>query len=61
MGGTEWLLEVHVFDYEGELYGARIDVEFLARLRDEVRFESVAAMTAQMHQDARLARKLLAH
>ncbi len=61
VGGTEWLLEVHVFDYEGELYGARIDVDFLARLRDEVRFDSVEAMTAQMHEDARLARKLLAH
>jgi riboflavin kinase/FMN adenylyltransferase len=61
VGGTEWLLEVHVFDYEGELYGTRIDVDFLARLRDEVRFDSVEAMAAQMHEDAMLARKLLAH
>ena len=46
VGGTEWLLEVHVFDYDGELYGARLDVDFVARLRDEVRFDSVEAMTA---------------
>ena len=61
VGGTEWLLEVHVFDFDGELYGARLDVDFIARLRDEVRFDSVEAMTDQMHDDARLARKLFAH
>ena len=61
VGGTEWLLEVHLFDFEGALYGARLDVDFVARIRDEVRFDSVEAMTAQMHDDARLARKLFAH
>lgn len=61
VGGTEWLLEAHVFDFEGDLYGARLDVDFIARLRDEVRFDSVEAMTAQMHDDARLARQLFAH
>jgi len=59
VGGTEWLLEVHVFDHESALYGARLDVDFVARLRDEVRFGSVEAMTAQMHDDARLVRRLL--
>ncbi len=61
VGGTEWLLEVHLFDHEGTLYGARLDVDFVARLRDEVRFDSVELLTAQMHEDARLARKLFAH
>jgi riboflavin kinase/FMN adenylyltransferase len=60
VGGTEWLLEVHLFDYDGELYGERLCVDFIARLRDEIRFADVEAMTAQMHEDARLARKLLA-
>jgi riboflavin kinase / FMN adenylyltransferase len=60
VAGTEWLLEVHLFDYEGELYGERLDVDFIARLRDELRFPDLAAMTAQMHEDARRARKLLA-
>jgi riboflavin kinase/FMN adenylyltransferase len=61
VGGCGWLLEVHLFDYDGDLYGARLDVDFIARLRDEVRFDSVEAMTAQMNDDARLARQLLAH
>ena len=61
VGGTEWLLEAHVFDREAALYGARLDVDFIARLRDEVRFDSVETMTARMHEDARLARKLLGH
>jgi len=60
VGGTEWLLEVHLFDYDGELYGERLRIDFIARLRDEVRFADVETMTAQMHEDARLARKLLA-
>jgi riboflavin kinase/FMN adenylyltransferase len=59
VGGTGWLLEVHVFDRDAALYGARLDVDFIARLRDEVRFDSVEAMTARMHEDARLARNLL--
>jgi riboflavin kinase / FMN adenylyltransferase len=59
VGGTEWLLEAHVFDREIALYRARLDVDFVAKLRDEVRFDSVEAMTAQMHGDARLARELL--
>ena len=50
----------HLFDFEGELYRKRLAVDFIARLRDEVRFDSVEAMTAQMHDDARRARKLLA-
>jgi riboflavin kinase / FMN adenylyltransferase len=58
--GTEWLLEVHLFDYEGGLYRERLEVDFIARLRDEVRFPDLESMTAQMHEDARLARKLLA-
>jgi riboflavin kinase/FMN adenylyltransferase len=60
VGGREWLLEVHLFDYAGTLYGERLDVDFIARLRDEVRFADVAAMTAQMREDARRARELLA-
>ncbi len=61
VGGTGWLLEAHVFDREAALYGARLDVDFVAKLRDEVRFDGVEAMTAQMHDDARLARELLGH
>jgi riboflavin kinase/FMN adenylyltransferase len=60
VGGTEWLLETHLFDFDGELYRQRLDVDFIARLRDELRFPDLASMTEQMRQDARQARALLA-
>ena len=59
VGGGEWLLEAHVFDHDAELYGARLDVDFIARLRDELQFDSVDDMASQMHEDAREARRLL--
>ena len=57
--GIEPLLEVHLFDFQGELYGAELEVEFVARLRDEQRFESLEALVAQMHRDAAAARAAL--
>lgn len=60
VGGRTQLLETHVFDFAGDLYGREIEVEFVARLRDELRFESVDAMVVQMHRDARDARATLA-
>ncbi len=60
VNGAEPLLEVHLFDYQGELYGRELEVEFAARLRDEQRFDSFAAMVAQMHRDAAAARTALA-
>jgi len=57
--GTDVLLEVHVFDFAGELYGREIEVEFVAKLRDEVKFDSLDALTEQMKIDAAQARDLL--
>jgi len=57
--GTEALLEAHVFDFAGDLYGREIEVEFVAKLRDEQRFATLDALTAQMHRDAEEARRLL--
>jgi riboflavin kinase/FMN adenylyltransferase len=59
VNGTEPLLEVHVFDFAGDLYGRAIEVEFVAKLRDEVKFDSLAAMTVQMQIDAARARDVL--
>ena len=59
IGGTEALLEAHVFDFNGDLYGREIEVEFVARLRDEARFASLDALTAQMERDAADARRIL--
>jgi riboflavin kinase/FMN adenylyltransferase len=60
VGGVTPLLEVHVFDYAGDLYGRELEVEFVARLRDTLRFENVDAMIEQMHRDASAARAALA-
>lgn len=60
VGGTTPLLEVHVFDFAGDLYGRELEVEFVARLRDELRFDNVDAMIEQMHRDAAAARAALA-
>src|ERR1700675_1500224 len=57
--GTDMLLEVHVFDFDGDLYGRELEVEFVAKLRDEVKFESLAALMEQMKVDAAQARDLL--
>ncbi|MET7140611.1 bifunctional riboflavin kinase/FAD synthetase [Xanthomonas sp. PPL139] len=58
--GVEPLLEAHLFDFQGDLYGRHIEVEFVAKLRDEETFADLPALTAQMHRDAALARQLLA-
>ncbi|MBX3702668.1 MAG: bifunctional riboflavin kinase/FAD synthetase [Steroidobacteraceae bacterium] len=60
VGGSEWLLEVHLFDFEADLYRQRLDVDFIARLRDEIAYDNLGAMTEQMHRDAAQARALLA-
>ncbi|HEX7326483.1 MAG TPA: bifunctional riboflavin kinase/FAD synthetase [Rhodanobacteraceae bacterium] len=59
-GTGEPLLEVHVFDFAGDLYGRRIEVEFVAKLRDEAKFADLDALRAQMDRDAAAARRILA-
>jgi riboflavin kinase/FMN adenylyltransferase len=59
VGGTEPWLEVHVFDFVGDLYGREIAVECVQYLRAELKFESLDAMVAQIHEDAAQARQLL--
>ena len=51
--------EAHLFDFEGDLYGQRMAVEFVAKLRDEQKFDGLDALTEQMHRDARMAREVL--
>lgn len=59
IGGREPLLEAHIFDFDGELYGRQISVHFISRLRDEKRFDDLDAMRLQMQQDAVAARAAL--
>jgi riboflavin kinase/FMN adenylyltransferase len=54
------LLEVHVFDFDGDLYGKRVEVTFVDWIRGEAKFASAAALTVQMQQDAAAARRILA-
>ncbi len=56
----EVLLEVHLFDWQGDLYGAQVTVEFVAWQRPELRFESLEALVLQMNEDAAEARRRLA-
>jgi riboflavin kinase/FMN adenylyltransferase len=59
-GGTaDRLLELHVFDFEGDLYGAEIEVAFHAFLRSERRFENLDALKGQIENDCVAARKTL--
>ena len=59
VGGVEPLLETHLFDFDGDLYGRHIEVEFVAKLRDEVKFDDLDALVVQMHRDAAEARAIL--
>lgn len=59
VGGTQPLLEAHLFDFEGDLYRRHIEVEFVARLRDEEKFPDLPTLVAQMHRDAAKARAIL--
>jgi len=59
VNGKTDLLEVHLFDYDGDLYGAHLSVEFLEYLRPEAKFDDLESMTRQMHEDAREARAIL--
>lgn len=60
IGGTVPLLEVHIFDFDGDLYGQRLEVEFVAKLRDEAHFASMEQLVAQMRRDEIQARTILA-
>ena len=59
-GGGEPLLEAHLFDFDGDLYGQRIEVKFVAKLRDEEEFAGLDALRTQMDRDAAEARRILA-
>lgn len=58
--GVKPILEVHIFDFDGDIYGEYIHVDFIARLREERKFESADALIDQMHIDSKQAREILA-
>ena len=56
-GDLAFLLEVHLFDFEGDLYGKRLEVTYLHKLRDEWMFDSLEALKVQIEKDCYLARE----
>jgi riboflavin kinase/FMN adenylyltransferase len=54
------LLEVFLFDFAGDLYGATLDIAFISWIREELRFAGVADLIRQMDDDSGKARKVLA-
>jgi riboflavin kinase/FMN adenylyltransferase len=57
---TERHLEVHLFEFTGELYGETVEVRFVQRLREELRFESLDELKAQIARDSARALAVLA-
>jgi riboflavin kinase/FMN adenylyltransferase len=56
LGGTRPLLEVHLFDFDRDIYGAHLSVRFVHKLRNEQRFPNFDALKAQIAADAMAAR-----
>lgn len=61
VGGKHQTIEVHLLDYNADLYGANIHVQLSYRLRDEQKFSSVDKLIAQIKQDEKKARELIAN
>lgn len=59
LAGQTLRFEVHLFGFVGDLYGQELTVEFLTRLRGEMKFASLEALKAQLAKDAETARRLL--
>lgn len=57
--GGGLVLEVHVLDWDGDIYDRRVRTTFVAWLRDELKFDSIDALVAQIHADIAAARTLL--
>jgi riboflavin kinase/FMN adenylyltransferase len=59
VGGKGQTIEVHLLDFNGDLYGSSIQIEVLTRLRDEKKFESIEDLAVQISKDEKSARNWL--
>jgi riboflavin kinase/FMN adenylyltransferase len=57
--GKGQTLEVNIFDFDGDLYGQEVDIAFVARLREERRFDSPEALVAQLQEDKKQVKDIL--
>ena len=58
-GGHDVTLEVHLLDFEGDLYGAELAVDYVGKVRDETAFPSIEALKTQIALDCARAREIL--
>jgi len=52
-------IEVHLFDFKKNIYGKYLEIQFIKKIRQDKKFKSPAALSAQMHKDANFARRIL--
>jgi riboflavin kinase/FMN adenylyltransferase len=57
--GLPVMIEVHLFDYDRDIYGETLHIAFLRRLREEKKFGSLEELTAQLHRDMEAARRTI--
>lgn len=60
VGGGEFLVEVHIFDFDDDLYGQDLEVAFVGKIRNELDFRKIEELKARMSIDETLAREMLA-
>lgn len=58
-GGGERTVEAYILDYQGDLYGQYVELEFMERLRDEQKFDSIQPLIEQMNRDVSETREML--
>lgn len=56
LNGRQMQLEVHIFEYNGDLYGRNIEVYPRQKIRDEIKFDSFEELKSQIEKDAQQAR-----
>ncbi len=59
VGGKGQTIEIHLLDFQDDLYGSHMQIEMLIRLRDEIKFESIKELAAQISKDEESARNWL--
>jgi len=60
VGGTKMILEVYIFDFDEDIYGQELQVEFVEKIRDELNFPDIDALIENINNDVAIARKILA-
>jgi riboflavin kinase/FMN adenylyltransferase len=59
-GSSKVVLETYLFDFDKEIYGCYVEVHFKQKIRDEVRFQSLEQLKAQIKKDVAEAKKIFA-